>query len=425
MARRVFSRFTRISLLTPGERPVEGDLLPLADAFRARSLLEQFLFDSYDMMVLRDIYAEWAGPGSLVHVSDHDIIAALARRISIGELRVVREPEFRPGGGRIERAEPEPELAGPAATETKHWIKIKVVDDRTGNPIAGVKMLVRQPNGFEREYETRPDGMIEVHELDPGTCDARSTLEQAHIDDALDFVARGETPAAAEALATTRLRPGGPLRILEVEYHKVQTGESIASLAAGAGLSWQQLAEFNWDTSVPTKINERLRSEVGCTKKTADGHNYMFDSSDDPGIVFIPREWTATGLATDQTHTIRVKYRTRTIYLYDERRERRLPHYEYLLFSGDRHVHTGESDAEARLDVKSLPRDWWIDVVGPGPSHPVWTEEEPEEAPSEAEADEAEKADAVSAGPEDDEQDPLDEGEGQVGQEDEDEMPGG
>lgn len=180
MSRRVFCGFTRIRLLAPGERHVEGDLIPLDDEFRARSFLERLLFDSYGMMVLRDVYAEKFGVSRLGHVSDHDIIAALARSISVGDVRVVREPEFAPGGG-ARRPEPEePVLAGPPVTERKHWIKFKVVEDATGQPIPGVVLRVREPSGSERDYTTRPDGMVEIDEIDPGTCDIlRMTDEDA------------------------------------------------------------------------------------------------------------------------------------------------------------------------------------------------------------------------------------------------------
>jgi hypothetical protein len=46
---------------------------------------------------------------------------------------------------------------------------------------------------------------------------------------------------------------------------------------------------------------------VGCTKKTKDGYNYMFDDSDNPGLMYIPKEWKQTGLATGSTHVFRVK----------------------------------------------------------------------------------------------------------------------
>jgi hypothetical protein len=95
-------------------------------------------------------------------------------------------------------------------------------------------------------------------------------------------------------------------RIAEIEAHKVRTGESIDSLAKGVGMRWQDLAKFNWNTDVPVEINKALREVVGCTRKTADGYNYMFDDSDDPGIVYIPRPWSIEQLATGRIHTIYV-----------------------------------------------------------------------------------------------------------------------
>ena len=95
--------------------------------------------------------------------------------------------------------------------------------------------------------------------------------------------------------------------IAEIEEHSVQTGETLASVAAQAGMTWQQLAEFNWNTCDPNAITQHLRADVGCHKKTPDGKNYVFDSQDDPGVIYVPRQWTQTGLPVDQLHTIRVR----------------------------------------------------------------------------------------------------------------------
>lgn len=63
-----------------------------------------------------------------------------------------------------------PAPSGPPETQ-KAWVRFRVLDDRTGEPLAGVRMLIREPSGLEREYVTRGDGMIEIHELSPGACD--------------------------------------------------------------------------------------------------------------------------------------------------------------------------------------------------------------------------------------------------------------
>ena len=98
-----------------------------------------------------------------------------------------------------------------------------------------------------------------------------------------------------------RARPGANemtgtfLTATVVEEHSVATGETLAGIAAGAGMSWKELAEFNWGTSQPKEINRFLRDVVGCTKMTANRKNYVFDDFDDPGIVLVPVEWKETG----------------------------------------------------------------------------------------------------------------------------------
>ncbi len=95
--------------------------------------------------------------------------------------------------------------------------------------------------------------------------------------------------------------------ITVVKVHKVQTGETLESIAKANGLPWQVLAKFNWGTSVPEEIDRHLRDDVGCTKKTKDRKNYIFDSSDDPGLIYIPKPFSVKSLGTRKTHVIRVR----------------------------------------------------------------------------------------------------------------------
>ena len=95
--------------------------------------------------------------------------------------------------------------------------------------------------------------------------------------------------------------------ILEITPHKVRTGETLAGLAKANKLSLQMLAKFNWGTSDPAEINRHLQDDVGCTKRTGDGKNYKFDDSDHPGLIYIPRPWRKTTLATSHTHIMRVR----------------------------------------------------------------------------------------------------------------------
>ena len=97
-----------------------------------------------------------------------------------------------------------------------------------------------------------------------------------------------------------------PFYLVKADEYKVQDGDSIKSLADQAGISWQELAKFNWGTDKPSEINKMLKRKVGCTKKTSDGINYVFSSKDDPGIIYIPKEYPATALPLNQLKKISV-----------------------------------------------------------------------------------------------------------------------
>src|SRR5207245_1251136 len=154
-------------------------------------------------------------------------------------------------------------------------------------------------------HDTNSEGLVRIDELDPGNCDVRCDLKNARLSDTLNFVGMGEPKPKAGDDGGNDSASSSTMRIAQIEIHKVKKGEAIKSLADGIGMTWQDLSKFNWGTDVPNEINKHLRDDVGCTKKTKDGYNYMFDDSDDPGIMFIPRKWTQSGLATATTHVIR------------------------------------------------------------------------------------------------------------------------
>ena len=163
----------------------------------------------------------------------------------------------------------------------------------------------------------------------------------------------------------------GVWRIALIESHKVKTGESIESLATQAGMTWQQLARFNWDTDVPDKINEHLRDDVGCTKKTPSGYNYVFDDTDDPGIVYIPRPWQADGLMTNLTHVVRVDPTPKPLWLRftleSETTGHLLPYHPYKVYdSAQTLISDGKTDADAQGSARVPVEGEYLVVPGKG-----------------------------------------------------------
>ena len=263
--------------------------------------------------------------------------ALLERLIAGGKLVLLESRvrhEIRGVSVRVRPASGAPPVVAPPAVRS--WIAVRVVEDETDRPVPRVALEITLPNGKTSSYLTRADGMVEIHEIDPGICAVTSPLENLRLTDTLDFVALGaaranpqpgagatqdgassgadgspaassQTSAPERRYAEAAVEQQPRWRIAEIEPHEVQTGESIDSLARANGLTWQELAEFNFNTRVPVEINRHLADLVGCTRKTADGYNYMFNTADRPGIFFIPKRWRQEALATEQAHTIRVR----------------------------------------------------------------------------------------------------------------------
>jgi hypothetical protein len=297
-------------LNTPAEHGVYRfrDVHSHADAVR---LLSPYQYTPHGLHQLRLLLADEGITLDAFRLTDDQVIDETAWRIVYGRVRVAKsvptdEVWF------IPQAEPPAETqqapAPPPKQKKLTWIEVQVFNDVTKKPYPWVRMTMRLPTGEENYYTTDGDGTFRVDDIEPGSCDVWCDLHNAQITDTLHFVGDGK-PAGPPPGQSNGRRGGdtGIKRIAEITEHKVKKGESIASLAEQAGMKWQELAYFNWGTSVPDEINKNLHDKVGCSKKTRDGKNYMFDDTDKPGIMLIPKKWSKEGLATGQTHPFRVK----------------------------------------------------------------------------------------------------------------------
>jgi phospholipase D1/2 len=70
--------------------------------------------------------------------------------------------------------------------------------------------------------------------------------------------------------------------------HTVQTGETLVSIAKQYDMSWRELARLNWNTSAPEEINWYLSNRVGCRTASPDGNSWIFQTGDDPGVIYVP-----------------------------------------------------------------------------------------------------------------------------------------
>jgi len=238
-----------------------------------------------------------------------DVLRTVARLIEEGELGVAEQVyRFNPPTklDEMQNEPPPPPPPEPLRQEKKlTWIEIKIMNDQTGEPVNWVRLTVKTPDGNEAFYTTNSAGIIRIDDIEPGTCDASCDIKGVQLKDTLAFVGTGEPKGGGNA--DTNGQPTATVRIAQIEEHKVKKGETLDALAKGVGMTWKELANFNWGVQTPNEINEHLREDVGCTKKTSDGANYVFDDSDDPGIVYLPKPWKQEGLATGKTHVFKVK----------------------------------------------------------------------------------------------------------------------
>lgn len=76
--------------------------------------------------------------------------------------------------------------------------------------------------------------------------------------------------------------------------YRVKRGDSWWSMIDLPGprskdMSANDLCYFNFKTRKGAEINWYLRNKVGCTHTTKSGDNYVFNGSDSPGVVYLPR----------------------------------------------------------------------------------------------------------------------------------------
>lgn len=299
---------------------VQGTRRTFSSVHAARSFLRGCASDAWDLTALRRFLSEEMSFRRIAALTDHEVFERIAQQLVSGRIHVTErsiEPlrlvnRSRHASEDVE-APPVPTEAPPSPQTDLAWIRLRVIHAGTGAPIPGIRLHVTLTDDTEHDVTTDDDGQVEFRDIDPGICMVTCPLQDARLRDTYAFAGQGEItlPSGGDGAATSAsAAEGKPVfrsRIARIEAHKVKTGASLKSIAEDHGMTWQELALFNWDTAEPDAINEHLRNEVGCTKKTPDGYNYVFDDADEPGLLYIPTVWEQTALVTEQTHTFRVK----------------------------------------------------------------------------------------------------------------------
>jgi hypothetical protein len=302
---------------------LDAELLDPAEEARAE---EQWFFDRRDAerfflelqrdpfaaQVLRDFAAHdlrhlhaW----NLNGLDDFELAEALASIVVRDKLfRLVRFRDPLPHVPFPKRPEPpQPPFLTPVPKQS--WIGLQVVWDDTGAPVSGLPLVIETSGnrGSGRMCATGSDGLARL-ETPPTPSEVRCSFKDLPAADCAVFVGMGEKGAKGAPAVPSEGGPRpSPKAIVQIETRKVRTGDTLESIAREAGLTWKELAAFTFGTKDPEEVNEHLAAEIGCTKKTDDGANYVFDDGDEPGVILVPRQWKQPGLATALEHVIRVK----------------------------------------------------------------------------------------------------------------------
>lgn len=126
-------------------------------------------------------------------VDDEHLLRHFAFHLTGTRLRVVQRGAWervstfgsRVTEGSSESDEEEEEEETPAESDELTWIKFEVVDDETGDPVKGVTLKVKLPDGSIRNATTDASGMIEIRDIPAGTCDIERMIDS----DTLEVVA--------------------------------------------------------------------------------------------------------------------------------------------------------------------------------------------------------------------------------------------
>lgn len=168
------------------------------DEFSAESFLRGFLCEPTAMAGMRECLRRDGMVADLSMLDDEEVIQEFGKKLVAERFRLVAverplSPGRSTGGGgapaqpREEIAEERPAKRPPVFRENRelsHWIRLKVVDDETGEPISGVRIRVKLPSGEVGAPTTDRRGTIHIGDLTPGALDIQAILD----DDALEVV---------------------------------------------------------------------------------------------------------------------------------------------------------------------------------------------------------------------------------------------
>ena len=190
--------------------------------------------------------------------------------------------------------EPEPPAEQPAEERPRATFEVQVVLDVDGSPVGQLSLGVKEPASDEfRSVRTDDNGTIQIAHTVQGMGEVRGEVKGARLDQSAVVVGWGATRIVGEDAPPSD--EATPARyVVRLEEYRVKDGDTVDSVSARAKMSWKDLAYFNWGAVGPEEINHFLTYEVGSAQRSESGA-VAFKSSDQPGIIRIPRCYSKGG----------------------------------------------------------------------------------------------------------------------------------
>lgn len=287
--------------------PEGYELVALGDSWLAERRLRDFALDDFNLRTMRDLAHATSMSHGYEPASEAHVIRQMALSLSQGLFRLARVPLPVIPGTLLHREKTKAPSPAPPVDE-KLRLMLQIVDDTTDEPLAGIKLRVKPPEGAEQQVTTDSSGRIELPDVPPGRVIVTSVLDGAILAKTRMFVKAGVLPSYQKDENANRRSKGAnsELFLVRVIEHKVSDGETLEGIAEAHELTVEQLTQFNWGTTDPAQIQRRLLIEVGCKTRDESG-NFVLTSRDNPGILFIPRPLVMDWMALEQRHIWRAK----------------------------------------------------------------------------------------------------------------------
>jgi hypothetical protein len=123
------------------------------------------------------------------------VLTRAAALLVNGRARILRSHRFT--GGKLATDSEESKKAEAAmassgvAPKQKHWIEFRVIDDKTGEPIQGVELTIKLPDGSVEKRTTDAGGYVEINNKLKGDCEVSCEFSELQLPTVYEFVRVG------------------------------------------------------------------------------------------------------------------------------------------------------------------------------------------------------------------------------------------